>query len=124
MSPQRVTLSRSKGWRMPSGAVVVARPSWWGNPFPIKYPSPFTREEAVRMYRDLIVDGEAFWTEGEGTAFETTHRFDRWHGRFPVPTVDQIREVLAGRDLACWCKPGLACHADVLLELANNPLTT
>ena len=26
---------------------------------------------------------------------------------------------LAGRDLACWCKPDQPCHADVLLELAN-----
>lgn len=26
---------------------------------------------------------------------------------------------LRGRDLACWCKPGCPCHADVLLELAN-----
>lgn len=25
---------------------------------------------------------------------------------------------LKGRDLVCWCKPGEACHADVLLELA------
>lgn len=27
---------------------------------------------------------------------------------------------LRGRDLVCWCAP-LACHADVLLELANAP---
>jgi hypothetical protein len=26
---------------------------------------------------------------------------------------------LAGRDLACWCKPDQPCHADVLLELVN-----
>lgn len=29
---------------------------------------------------------------------------------------------LRGHDLACWCKPGAPCHADVLLELANRPL--
>lgn len=27
---------------------------------------------------------------------------------------------LAGRDLACWCPPGTACHGDVLLSLANH----
>lgn len=27
---------------------------------------------------------------------------------------------LRGRNLACWCKPGAPCHADVLLELANR----
>lgn len=26
---------------------------------------------------------------------------------------------LRGKNLACWCKPGAPCHADVLLELAN-----
>jgi hypothetical protein len=29
------------------------------------------------------------------------------------------RQELAGRDLACWCRPGLPCHADVLLALAR-----
>lgn len=29
-------------------------------------------------------------------------------------------ERLRGMDLACWCKPGDPCHADVLLELANG----
>lgn len=35
MSPQRIQLSRRKGWRKPDGAIVVARPSKWGNPFVI-----------------------------------------------------------------------------------------
>lgn len=28
---------------------------------------------------------------------------------------------LAGKDLTCWCPPGMPCHADVLLEIANVP---
>lgn len=32
-APQRIQLSRRKGYRKPEGAVVVARPSKWGNPF-------------------------------------------------------------------------------------------
>jgi hypothetical protein len=31
-------------------------------------------------------------------------------------------EELRGKNLACWCKPGAPCHADVLLELANRPI--
>lgn len=31
--PRRIQLSRRKGWRMPDGAVSVARPTRWGNPF-------------------------------------------------------------------------------------------
>lgn len=42
--------------------------------------------------------------------------------KFPYESrVEEIRRELAGRDLACWCKPGDPCHGDVLLELANGP---
>jgi hypothetical protein len=30
--------------------------------------------------------------------------------------------LLRGKDLACWCRLDQACHADVLLKLANAPL--
>jgi uncharacterized protein (DUF2235 family) len=33
--------------------------------------------------------------------------------------LDNLKE-LRGKNLACWCKPGTACHADVLLRLAND----
>ena len=32
---RRIQLRRTKGWRKPADAVVVARPTRWGNPFPI-----------------------------------------------------------------------------------------
>lgn len=31
--PERVQLSRAKGWRMPPNTVKVCRPGPWGNPF-------------------------------------------------------------------------------------------
>jgi hypothetical protein len=34
---------------------------------------------------------------------------------YPVPDLAPLR----GKNVACWCKPGAPCHADVLLELAN-----
>lgn len=34
-APARIQLRRARGWRKPEGAVVVARPSKWGNPFPL-----------------------------------------------------------------------------------------
>jgi len=34
-------------------------------------------------------------------------------------TVEQARDELAGKDLACWCE-GSPCHADVLLRIANG----
>lgn len=35
MTPQRIQMSRKRGWRKPEGAIVVARPSVYGNPFRI-----------------------------------------------------------------------------------------
>lgn len=63
---------------------------------PGKWGNPFvigrdgTREEVVRKYREYLM------TSG---------------------LLVQIHE-LTGKRLACWCAP-LACHADVLAELAN-----
>lgn len=31
--PQRIQRRRTKGWRMPAGALYVGRPTKWGNPF-------------------------------------------------------------------------------------------
>ena len=31
--PRRIQLRRAKGWRKPEGAIVVARPTRWGNPY-------------------------------------------------------------------------------------------
>ncbi len=35
--------------------------------------------------------------------------------------VAENAEELRGKNLACWCKPGAPCHADVLLDVVNRP---
>jgi uncharacterized protein DUF4326 len=94
--PGRVQLRRTPGWRKPDGAVVVARPSRWGNPHAFRVPTPEERARVVDLYR---VDLEA--------------------GRLPF-TEDDVRRELAGRDLCCWCPLDHPCHADVLLAVAND----
>ena len=37
-----------------------------------------------------------------------------------IVLVSAYLATLRGKNLACWCKPGAACHADVLLRLAND----
>ena len=64
---------------------------------PTKWGNPFpigpeyTREEAVACYRDHVHESGLIEDIGE----------------------------LTGKDLVCWCYP-LVCHAQVLLELANE----
>lgn len=98
--PERIQLRRTKGWRKPEGAIVVARPTKWGNPYRIgeddQAGNPRTAEEAVRLFRYSI---------------------DYWWG---PEYAERVRAELAGRDLACWCPLDQPCHADVLLEVANR----
>jgi len=120
--PERIQLSRRKGWRKPDDTVVVARPSRWGNPILMtdvggQYPSLDDRAVATLVVRDFEV-----------LAKRGTLHFPNWRHlggeRGPVtwtyPSMDEIRAELAGKDLACWCPLDQPCHADVLLELANG----
>jgi hypothetical protein len=103
-APTRIQLSRRKDWRKPENTIVVARPTIWGNPFPI---AKLGRPEAVRRFRAMIAD------PAETTAWL-------------YPSIHEIRTKLRGKNLACWCpppKPGEPdiCHAAILLEIANPP---
>jgi Domain of unknown function (DUF4326) len=111
--PDRIQLKRTKGWRLPAGAVNVARPTVWGNPWREgttgwsilpggvidRSGKTLTRQDAVDSYRNSVMaDPER---------------------------VEQVRRELGGKDLACWCKLPAAgepdiCHAAVLLALANG----
>jgi hypothetical protein len=47
-----------------------------------------------------------------------------WRGAGkPWVTAETVRAELAGRDLACWCRPDALCHADVLLRVANEAVS-
>lgn len=48
---ERIQRRRTKGWRMPEGAVYVGRPSRWGNPFVM-----FSRMQAVAVFRPFATD--------------------------------------------------------------------
>jgi hypothetical protein len=101
MSVERITLSRKKGWRKPPDAVVVSRPTKWGNPFALGLLIP--PREAARYY-DEWLDGVAY------------RKIEPERRRWILAHVHELR----GKRLACWCKPGVPCHADVLMELANK----
>lgn len=110
--PERLRLSRAKGYRKPEGAVVVARPTIWGNPF--VHPD---RAQAVAAFRSLATSGGMFSIEPGGLQFAKRFHPDTLHWAYPDFVRQHIHQ-LRGRDLACWCGEG-PCHADVLLEIAN-----
>lgn len=114
--PVRVQRSRRSGWRLPAGAVVVSRPTRWGNPY------------------SVVNDPGAGWVvrdpAGTWLAERRASKFDAQVDAVAAFTVlvdspgaewvKDAREHLAGRSLACWCDLGDPCHADVLLAAAND----
>lgn len=106
MTPQRIQRRRTKGWRMPENTVYVGRGTEWGNPFRVgrqtehlAHLGELTREQAVELFALHI---------GPMGSFE-----------YDSATMQRLRR-LAGKNLACWCPLDQPCHADVLLELANE----
>ena len=98
--PSRIQLKRTRGWRKPKEAVVVSRPSKFGNPWHV---GPDTsRKTAVDQYRK--------WLRGDMGGHLSEQR------RAVIESLPELR----GRDLACWCPIEEPCHADVLIEMARE----
>ena len=111
--PKRIQQKRTKGWRKPEGAVSVARPSKWGNPYVVMQ---FGGEWGVGCH----YGGGIVWAGAEQTR-ECAHLkvVSTYRGLIADDTTLDPAE-LRGKDLMCWCPLDLPCHADVLLELANG----
>ena len=117
MIPKRIQLKRTRGWKMPANTVVVSRPSVFGNPWSLK------ETVATALFEpgteaQVILDCYRTWLGDHGLKAD----------KFPLyeKLAEQRAEVLRrlpelrGKNLACWCPIGAACHGDVLLELANE----
>lgn len=103
----RVQRQRTKGWRMPEGAVYVGRPTRWGNgilPTMLDFhDQPLGVERAVDLYRLATL---RFIEDGPPGAVAA------W--------LAPLRKATA---LACWCPlydqygRRTTCHADVLIDI-------
>ena len=92
--PKRIQRKRSKGWRMPEGAVYVGRPTKWGNPYKVgEFDSGFGR---ILSLQDCLNNYE----------IDCNSRADLLE--------------LNGKDLVCWCPLDKPCHADILLRPSNT----
>ena len=107
MKPVRIQRKRTKGWKMPPNTVSVTRPGKWGNPF---FPGSGRGMGGFNSMMQMVFPPS------------TPENCVKWFRR-RLETDDDLRaeavKELRGKNLACWCKPGDPCHADVLLEIAN-----
>lgn len=136
--PERITISRAKGWRMPPNIVKVDRTTRWGNPFDFRRSeycwaaisygcrgdAAGRQEASVKAFREWIDPAEG----GVTVCLELQPKIVNGDAELPLgpfisvgraPTKDEVKTALRGKNLACWCRPGQPCHADVLLEIAN-----
>lgn len=105
--PERIQLSRRKGFRMPPNSRSVARPTRWGNPYTLDMYRGDWPQSSEHELRRMAVSDFRGMVDG------------RWEfdGDVDYPSLDEIRAELAGKNLACWCPLDHACHADVLLAI-------
>jgi hypothetical protein len=113
--PVRIQLSRRKGFKLQDAsravnglvAVSVARPGRWGNPY--------------RVVEELRCEGIIMPAINQAQAVEL-HRQNITTMMTNFPSVrKELHRDLCGVNLACWCALDEPCHADTLLELANQP---
>jgi hypothetical protein len=111
MTERRIQRRRTKGWRLPDNAVIVSRPSRYGNHCKVA----LMQEMGYADPHAAAAANFRTWLDGD---------------RFGAPTDDADRRravILAGlpdlrgKDLACTCPPDKTCHADYLLDRANLP---
>jgi hypothetical protein len=89
----------------------ITRPGPWGNPFTIAdMEAPYGLDRDAAQARAVALCGA--WLTGT---------LDPGLSPGAPPSRAAIRAGLAGHNLACWCRPGTPCHADVLIALANDP---
>lgn len=133
MSPKRIQMSRQHPWRATNpDAVIVARPSKWGNPFKVY------RCQCCGYWDVMDENGVTYLIDHERAKRQSirpdasyNHRDAAAHavglfralyggGSFMPERDPSTAAELTGRDLACWCPLDQPCHADVLLALANE----
>lgn len=121
--PSRLQLSNQKGFDLQKlsletnglPAVSVAASTKWRNPWTMKGTRAWLASVGVRetfsdaARRDNLVYNYRLWMV-QGLPIT------QWRERKRL--LSYLQE-LNGKNLACWCKPGECCHADVLLDLAN-----
>jgi hypothetical protein len=114
-APVRLQLSRRSGFDLQAvslaanglPAIHVGRPGPWGNPFIVGRHGD--QADCVALHKALLAGLLRVGRDPDIAALDRCRRF-----------VSENLHELRGHNLACWCRPGTPCHADVLIELANR----
>ena len=126
--PVRIQRRRTRGYDMQAvsratnglDCISVTRPGRWGNPYDVRV---FGRELSMTLFRETM---DGCWSpslvkdvsdELCGAAYAAHCAFIKRIREHPA---EAARSELRGHNLSCYCGPDEACHADILLEFANE----
>ena len=124
--PLRIQRKRTNGYRLPAGAVVVTRPTKWGNPFIVDF---IDGGWVVRSYNgDMKTVGYPTENHAKAGCVRLYRAYLDNDGTQPGAIRDEggaflkqlAKDELRGKQLACYCSLTAPCHADVLCEIANS----
>jgi len=111
---KRIQRKRVKGWKMPANAVSVTRPGRYGNPYTVR---PIGLTEWIVYEWDEMVGTK---TRVRALALaECLDLYRKWV-ELQVALEPDFLAPLRGKDLACFCPLDQPCHADTLIEFANQ----
>ena len=116
---RRIQRKRTKGWKMPANTVYVGRPTKWGNMFKV---GEWNRNTSFLMYIHPNISTQEFLKKYiNGVYIKDLDTSLKFYKRFARRQQERgLLEELRGKNLACWCPLDKPCHADILLELAND----
>jgi len=107
IKPVRIQRKRTKGFDLQAASravngldcVYVGRPTKYGNPHAHDGSTESRMVAAQKFYDD----------------FDDNQQSEKIKA-----AIKDIKKELRGKNLACWCPLDEDCHADVLLEIANE----
>lgn len=108
---KRIQRKRTKGFKMPTDAVYVGRPTKWGNPY--KVGKMFIPEDEIflnpfnpkwEMCKDI---------KQALSLYENFLKREIQNKRLDLSE-------LKGKKLACWCNLNLPCHVDIIEKFLNQ----
>jgi hypothetical protein len=101
---------------MPNNTVYVGRPGKWGNPFRIgDYAYVGEGGNGVAMMRTSERYAPKSYVHLDSIE-KVLELYKKYLTNYPPRNLDELR----GKNLACFCKEGEPCHADILLKIANQ----
>ncbi len=113
--PKRIQRKRTKGWKMPPNTVYVGRPSKWRNRFKVGNYFAVRRDGSLYHYKLRTVRA----TKVKGVT-HAVQLFEEYYLGYRFGNIKAQIGELKGKNLACWCPLDQPCHADILLEIANE----